>query len=416
MAGGGAFEAVEDAGFIALGLEAAEEPGADIGEGLVVEVDGILGGDEQAESEGAGLLEEDHGGVRGGGEVAVDFVHVEHGAEAGGAALGSHPAEHLIEEEGDEEHALAVVEVSDAEDADAGLAGGGVEEAFDVEGFAGEPGAEAWGGEEVVDAHGEFRAFFFGEEGFEVDDADAAEGWGEDVVDDFFQVEVLAGAPGVAEDGREEDVFAAVDGVGGDADEAEDGAGGGFDAFGEEFGVVEDFEGGGGEGGEDGDGDAAVAAWGEDIDIDGLAEGADAIGGLAPVAEAFFPEGGLASGEGVGGLVFFGSVVLVDPGTEGVGGEVWEGEEEVGDIAFGVDDDGGDAVEGGFFEEGEAEAGFAAAGHAEDDAVGDEVFGVVEEELVLGGFGGDVVGAAEVEGAGFFVVGGGDGHGMGVLF
>ena len=60
---GGAFESVEHAGFVALGLQAAEPPGADVRERLVVEVHRILRGQQDAESEGAGLLEQDHHGL-----------------------------------------------------------------------------------------------------------------------------------------------------------------------------------------------------------------------------------------------------------------------------------------------------------------------------------------------------------------
>lgn len=54
-------------------------------------------------------------------------------------------------------------------------------------------------------------------------------------------------------------------------------------------------------------------------------------------------------------------------------------EEGVGDVAFRVDHEGGDVVEGGFFEQVDAEASLARAGHADDDGVGGEVGGVVEQ-------------------------------------
>ena len=120
-------------------------------------------------------------------------------------------------------------------------------------------------------------------------------------------------------------MFAAGDWVGGDSDEAEDAGGGGGDAVRVAFGVFEDFGFGCTEGGEDADGDACGAAGGEDIDVDGVAERADAVAGLAPVAEAIFPELGLGVGEFVRGFTFSGGVFLVDPWAEGRAGEVWEG-------------------------------------------------------------------------------------------
>ena len=52
-------------------------------------------------------------------------------------------------------------------------------------------------------------------------------------------------------------------------------------------------------------------------------------------------------------------------------------------IAFGIDDDRGDAVDGGFFEKRDAETGLATAGHADADSVRDEIFRVVEQQIVV---------------------------------
>ena len=112
-----------------------------------------------------------------------------------------------------------------------------------------------------------------------------------------------------------------------------------------------------------------------------------------------------------GGCPFVGSLAgLFEAGGVGIGGEVGgaargEVEGEVAEVAFGVDGDDGDAVQRGFFEQGDAEAGFAGAGHADDDGVGGEVGGVVEDGGA--GLGQDLV--AEVELADFF---GDGGHGV----
>jgi hypothetical protein len=66
--------------------------------------------------------------------------------------------------------------------------------------------------------------------------------------------------------------------------------------------------------------------------------------------------------------------------TRGEGGEV---EQEIGKIAFGIDDDGGDAIDGGFLKQADAEAGLAAAGHADADGVGDQVLGIEEKEAIV---------------------------------
>ena len=99
-AGRRALEALEDAGLVPLGLESADEPGAGVGEALVVEVHRVLGGQHDADPERPGLLEQGQQRPLGGRvgdrrEVAEDLVHVEEGPEARRPGLGAGPAEHL---------------------------------------------------------------------------------------------------------------------------------------------------------------------------------------------------------------------------------------------------------------------------------------------------------------------------------
>ena len=51
-------EAIEHAGLVAVGLQAAQPPGADVRQALVVEIHRILGREHDAESDGAALLEQ----------------------------------------------------------------------------------------------------------------------------------------------------------------------------------------------------------------------------------------------------------------------------------------------------------------------------------------------------------------------
>ena len=146
--GAGAFETFEDALFVAVGLEASDEPRAAVGQRFVIEVGGVLRGDEDAEAEGAGLFEEEEKRAFGrrvgdGREVAEDFVHVEQRAQRRCAGLAAHPGDDFFEQGGDEKHALGIGEVGDAEDGEAGFAFGRVEEAGDVERFAFAPGGES---------------------------------------------------------------------------------------------------------------------------------------------------------------------------------------------------------------------------------------------------------------------------------
>ena len=57
--------------------------------------------------------------------------------------------------------------------------------------------------------------------------------------------------------------------------------------------------------------------------------------------------------------------------------QLGKGEQQVAEVALGIDGDDRDAVDGGFFEQRQAEARLAAAGHADAHGVGGEVLGVV---------------------------------------
>ena len=65
---------------------------------------------------------------------------------------------------------------------------------------------------------------------------------------------------------------------------------------------------------------------------------------------------------------------------------------------------------GGFFEEGEAEPGFAGSGQAEDDAVGDEVLGIIEDQIILHHLRLRIVAAPQIKLPEFFVIRRGNAH------
>jgi hypothetical protein len=116
----------------------------------------------------------------------------------------------------------------------------------------------------------------------------------------------------------------------------------------------------------------------------------------------------------VGGLeALLPRVVLVDPRQEILGTQLGEGEHQIGEVALGIDDEGGDAVDRSLLEQGEAEAGLAAARHAHAHRVGDQVLRVVQHEPGRRLPRRQIPGASEVEDAELLEVGGG-GHGPGV--
>ena len=102
-----------------------------------------------------------------------------------------------------------------------------------------------------------------------------------------------------------------------------------------------------------------------------------------------------ASSSGV--ISFRPASALVDPGTKVAGPQFGKRQQQVAQVSLGVDGDGRNAVDGGFFQQRQAQARLAAAGHADADGVRGQVLGVVEDQVLSGLALGQVVFAAEVE-------------------
>ncbi len=127
---------------------------------------------------------------------------------------------------------------------------------------------------------------------------------------------------------------------------------------------------------------AGAAARGVDRELGGGPEAFDPSPVLAPLGESLLPTLGLRRGERVRRLAVPPRLVLVYPRAELAGGESRERQQQVAQIALGVDRDHGDAVDGRFFDQRQAQAGLAAAGHADADGVRDQIAGVVEHQVV----------------------------------
>jgi len=126
----------------------------------------------------------------------------------------------------------------DGEDGDARLALGGVEKTPNVQGLALEPGAEARGCQEVVELNGEFHPALLGVDTVEVHDADGCEGGLLDVADEVGKAHAAPGVPGGLDDVGEEDVLAAADGVGVNAEQGQEARDGALDGLAEQLGVL----------------------------------------------------------------------------------------------------------------------------------------------------------------------------------
>ncbi len=400
-------QAFDHARLVALRLQAADEPGAGVAQALVVEVDGILRRQHDAEAERARLLHQrQHRQLgrrhRARREEAEHFIHVEDRAQAGGAGLAAHPRDELVRDQRHDEHAFGVVQVRDRDDRDARLAVRVVEQRLDVERVAGEPGLEPGRCQQAVDAERELRAVLRREEALDVEDAHLVERRLLHRPDQGGEVEALALAPRGVEQGGEQDEFATADRIGVDAEQSEQAGDGRADTLLERGGVVRDHGIGRCKRTEDRQRPASVRAGRVDVHDGRVTQALNALAVLAPLLESLAPGRCGCRRELVDALALARGFAGVDPGLEVFRPQLRKGQCEVGDVAFRVDDDGGNAVDRGLLEQRHAEAGLAAAGHADADRMRRQVARVVQQfvaELLRG----RVVLPAEVEDAELFV-------------
>ena len=151
------------------------------------------------------------------------------------------------------------------------------------------------------------------------------------------------------------------------------------------------------EGTEDRDGHAGPAPRRVDGELGGALQALDPGAVLAPLRQPGSPPFRLGGSKRVGRLTLATGLVFVDPGTKLARGELRESQEQVAEVAFGVDGDHRDAVDGGLLDEGQAEPSLPAAGHPDADSVSNEVARVVEHCLVERAAGGHVVPASKVK-------------------
>jgi hypothetical protein len=359
-------------------------PAFDIRQCLVVEVDRVLRRQDDPQAVGAGLLQQGQQrqlrrGVRGRRQVAEHLVHVEERAQARGAGLAAHPAHQLVQQERDEEHPLGIAEVGDGKHRQARLAPLAEEQPLHVERLAFGPGLERGRREEIVDLGREGEAFRRREEGVDFEHADARDRRRLDLADQLAEIQASPGAPGGVEKMREQDVFAALDRVGIDAEEAEQARRGGGDPPTIEVGVGDLVRRRRIEAGEDRQRPPAARARGVDGEVGGLPQPTDAIAVLAPRGQSVPPGGGLLFGEGIGGQALAPRIVVVDPRPEVARTELGKRQQQIPEVSLRIDHQRWHAVDGRLFEEGDAEPGLAASGHADDHRVRHEVARVVEQ-------------------------------------
>ena len=95
---------------------------------------------------------------------------------------------------------------------------------------------------------------------------------------------------------------------------------------------------------------------------------------MSPVSQTVLPEFGLLRGVVGGGKVFLLGIFFVYPGGEVFGFQIGKGEQQITEVAFGIDDDRGDAIDRGLFKQRDTQPSLATAGHADANRVSHQIF------------------------------------------
>ena len=379
-------QAFDHARLVALRLQAADEPGARVGQSAIVEVHRILRRQHDAESERAGLLEQgQHRRLRRrvgrGREIAEDLVHVEQRAQRRGARLPARPREHFVQQHRHEEHPFGVAQVRDGQNGNARLAFRRVEQPLHVQRLAFGPRGKSRRRGQVVQAHRQREAVLGREERFQRQDADALHARFLYRLDERQQVEIPPGAPFAIDDGGKQNVFARLERIGLHADERQQ-AGHGRGRAVAQRGIV-----GGeacrrrGERRQDRQRQTGAGAGRVDREVGGGFQAANARAVLAPALQPARPGFRRLDGALVHVHLLARGFAFVHPRAEIRRRELRKRQQQVAHVALGIDDDGGDAVERGLLDQADAQAGLAGAGHADAHRVGGQVLRFVEQRF-----------------------------------
>jgi hypothetical protein len=201
-------------------------------------------------------------------------------------------------------------------------------------------------------------------------------------VDQSGEIEVAPLSPGAIDQGREQDVLATAQGIRVHADESEQPRDGGERALAQRVGVGHDRRRGRREGAQHAERDARASARSVDGDVGGLAQARDTRAILPPSSEALAPGLGGGARVLVRGVALARRLCRVDPGTEVRRAQLGKVEQQIAQVALGIDGDGGDAIDGGLFEERDAQTRLATARHADANGMGGQVLRVVEGQLI----------------------------------
>ena len=295
-------------------------------------------------------------------QVAGRLVHEQHRAQLLRARLGPRPGPQLAEQQGEEEPALLVAQVGQADHVDprppARVHGFG-EHRRHVQGLPLGPRGEAGSSQHTVEGHGQVHPVVGGEEPIEGEDAHLREGRIHELQDDLLDPRILADRPGLVEDLRQDDVRRIADRIALAAHQPQEPGHAGADHARAGVGVGRRRTRGGAEGPDHVDGQARPAARRKHAQRQPVGEGRH-LGSIdAPAAESGLPALGHRR-----------RLLPLDPRREVVGRELGEQQPQVAQVPLGIHGDHRDAGARQLLEQHQAQAGLAAPGHAHHHRVG----------------------------------------------
>ncbi len=211
---------VKQALFVSVSLHPADEPGPCIRQRFVIEIHGVLRGENQAQSKSPSLLEQGEYGLLGGRipwmgrQIPKHLIHVHQRPQAGRAALSAHPAHDLLQQQRNKELLLRIRQVSDIEHAHLRFSCWAEQQPIYLHGLTLDPVGKRGGSHQPIQEHRQPHAILLRIEGIDRENAKLRHRWLLHAEDQLGQIQILSRAPGMLKDVGQQDMLPAADRVG----------------------------------------------------------------------------------------------------------------------------------------------------------------------------------------------------------
>ncbi len=381
-------QAFHHAHLVALGLQPANEPGAGVGQPAVIQIHRVLRGQHNAQPESAGLLQQRQHRRLGrrigrGRKIPEDLVHVEQRAQGRRACLATGPRQHLVEQHRHEKHPLRLRQVGDRKDRHPRLAFGRVEQALDVQRLALRPGRKSRRRRQIVEPHRQRKPVLRGKERFQRQHADLVDSRLLHGMDQCDEIEVPPRPPFAVHHHRQQDVLARLQGIRLHPRQRQQPRHRRRNPIPHRRGVVGKTGRRRIQRGQDRKRQPGPGSWRIDRKISRGLQAGDPRTVLPPSRQPFRP--GLRRLRRVilRRHLFAGGLAFIHPWTEIRRGQPRKRQQQVAQVALGINHQDGNPVDGRLLDQADAQARLARACHSHAHRVGGQVLCVVQQGLGL---------------------------------